>query len=302
MKIENKSVEIVIVTPEQARIWLQECAFPKERPIRPEWVSELAALLKSGQWEGGLAKFHHVDGRWLQVDGHHRLLAIIEAGVPAWLIIERTHNSTLEAAQDAYNRTDGGIPRTFAEGMAVAGLSEQIGIKPSLSGKILYAARFIENGYRDAGKMKALRSTEKKLHLIRRWSKEGARFYGAIKGIPASIGVPLKGAGPMAVCLLLLKHQPDDAEAFLRSLAANSGLKKGDPIHSLASFLSNPHTRQRTQAYRARATAMCWNAYRNGGTLLAIRPDEAGDLILLGTPIGDRKGRVDLTLVSSRAA
>lgn len=285
MNALNKFVETIIVTPEQASMWLQQCPFPNQRPITQEWVTELAGLLRSGEWEGGMIKLHQVGDHWLLVDGHHRLLAISESGMSAWLHVERTLNSTMEQAKAAYWRTDENLPRSFRHAMKAGGFH-----LPH-SDRVMFAARFIENGYRDAGNMHKLHSSSNKLRIVQEWQSEAEKFLSAIRGVPKSISGAIRTAGPLAVGLTLFRYDPEDADAFFRTLALNSGLKRGDPVHALLNFLSNPELKKRNQAYRARGVAHCWNTWKEGAALVLVRPTEDAEMRLVGTPIGKKTRR-----------
>jgi len=88
----------VLVTPGQARRWLEESAENGDREIKRklQWkVDLLADRIKSGEWtEKDPQKQHHKvrlrvrGGTASIVQGHHRLHAIAQAGIPADLEIE----------------------------------------------------------------------------------------------------------------------------------------------------------------------------------------------------------------------
>jgi hypothetical protein len=75
----------ILVTPEQAGRWLEE-SNTHNRVIRPGVVKRYAEAMAAGKWldtHQGIA----FDDRGVLVDGQHRLLAVVRAGVAVWMNI-----------------------------------------------------------------------------------------------------------------------------------------------------------------------------------------------------------------------
>jgi hypothetical protein len=90
--------EIIKITPDQARQWIENANFsnPREK-INWRNVTKFARAIKDGKWtttHQGIAfdKFNRL------VDGQHRLLAIIESGIPIYLMV--TTGVSLDSVPD----------------------------------------------------------------------------------------------------------------------------------------------------------------------------------------------------------
>lgn len=108
----HKTAEWVMVTPQMAEAWLLRNE--SNRPIRKWWVASLAAMLRRGEWiatHQGVAFTE--SGRLL--DGQHRLMAIMESGIPAEMLVVTGLSST------AFMAIDIGVKRALSD---VTGLTK----------------------------------------------------------------------------------------------------------------------------------------------------------------------------------
>ena len=113
--LERRSYGIV-VSPDIARRWLDTS--PGNRAIRPATVRHYAWQMANGEWlEAAQGISFDQDGRLL--DGHHRLLAIIAAGVSVWLWVSTGFARATFAVIDGGERRNAadilGQPRKVAE-------------------------------------------------------------------------------------------------------------------------------------------------------------------------------------------
>lgn len=98
------AVEMMTVTPEMAREWLATSR--GNRQLSRRLVDKLVADIKAGRWQSkNGATICFVDGAFL-VDGHHRLTAIAEAGIPVCVLV------ILDV--EGVETIDGGLRRTAA--------------------------------------------------------------------------------------------------------------------------------------------------------------------------------------------
>lgn len=107
---ENVFSEVTTITPADATNWLR--ANCKNRPIRKRHVEFLANEIKQGHWQ--------VNGQAIVIaeneqvlDGQHRLLAIIEAGMPVKMMV------TYGIHPDAFSTIDTGAVRTPADALCL---------------------------------------------------------------------------------------------------------------------------------------------------------------------------------------
>jgi hypothetical protein len=95
--------EMIFVTPEIAKQYLS--LNEDNRRVRNTWVDYLAHSIKSGEWQSthqgiGFSK----SGRLL--DGQHRLMAIVKANIPVYIMV------TYGLDENVFSAIDNGIKRT----------------------------------------------------------------------------------------------------------------------------------------------------------------------------------------------
>lgn len=100
------------ITPSKAQQYLQTST--GNRPISKPTVSSYADTMKKGGWmQNGMCIIFDSDGHL--IDGHHRLLAVIEAGIPVRFDVCRGISS------DAFTTYDCGRHRTIGQLLAMQG-------------------------------------------------------------------------------------------------------------------------------------------------------------------------------------
>lgn len=106
------SLAIETITPERAQLYLEHNG--RNRPIRPSRVHELASSMLRGEWHlthQGMA----FDEDGVLLDGQHRLLAVIEAGVPVQMLVAR------QADAASFSVLDIGSRRMASDMLAIYG-------------------------------------------------------------------------------------------------------------------------------------------------------------------------------------
>lgn len=138
--IEIRNGEVISVTPELAK-QLLATNIENNRSIKPIHVNEIAADITNGLWRENvpnnsivLAKRKTASGNsYALMDGQHRLMAIVQCGIPIKLKFEI-------AKEDAFPFIDLGMKRTAADMLATKGIKRASHIA-TLS-KMVYAARY----------------------------------------------------------------------------------------------------------------------------------------------------------------
>lgn len=102
-------VGFCLITPERAAAWRETS--PGNRRERRDKIEQYKRAIEQGRWDPAAAIIH-IDKRGRLRNGHHRLKAIIDAGVPVWCVVVIGHDS------DRYQAAmDDGIVRTIADKM-----------------------------------------------------------------------------------------------------------------------------------------------------------------------------------------
>lgn len=100
---ERIKSEIVLVTPELATKYLS--FNDGNRKVRQAWVSYLENVIKSGEWKATHQGIAFSEAGSL-LDGQHRLMAIVQAGIPVNLLV------TYGLPDESFSVIDSGIKRT----------------------------------------------------------------------------------------------------------------------------------------------------------------------------------------------
>lgn len=252
----NITTTITTITPDMAEELL--ALNTKNRNVKQNNVKKLAHTLQMGHWElNGEAIKVAADGTIL--DGQHRLLACVKAGIPFdTLLIEGLPVS----AQDTMDK---GSRRSMADTFMLHGYAQPAKVATLI--RAVIAAEKV--GLRDAfaynngvavTEREALERAEREPHLVEIAKITGSRF--------GSLGLTGKIAG-----LLFYTFESIDAEDtqfFFNALLDPSELATNHPIYQLrVSLLKIVGNRNRSTANTVLIAALCikaWNAYRNGET------------------------------------
>lgn len=252
----NITTTITTITPDMAEELL--ALNTKNRNVKQNNVKKLAHALQMGHWElNGEAIKVAADGTIL--DGQHRLLACVKAGIPFdTLLIEGLPVS----AQDTMDK---GSRRSMADTFMLHGYAQSAKVATLV--RAVIAAE--KAGLRDAfaynsgvavTEREALERAEREPRLVDIAKITGTRF--------GSLGLSGKVAG-----LLFYTFESIDAEDtqfFFNALLDPSELATNHPIYQLrVSLLKMVGNRNRSTANTVLVAALCikaWNAYRNGET------------------------------------
>ena len=106
----------ILVSPTLAQDWLNRYADPKKRVIRPARVSDYAKDMAANNWVWGTANIVFVTNGAVALDnGHHRLSAIVKAGVPVWMQVVTGADPSIRSV------TDIGLNRSGADNIKMWG-------------------------------------------------------------------------------------------------------------------------------------------------------------------------------------
>lgn len=208
--------EVTTVTPEIARAWLDKNH--KNRRAASGHISAMARDMKNGDWRvnGDSIRFDDADNL---IDGQHRLMACIEAGVPFSTFVMYGLPAEVQTSIDI------GKSRTAADHLTMNGLPNATHLQAS--------ARFLlalKNGIGTSdGRTNAKRTVAETLHAIERHKELGSSVRLAL-GVS---GIPITVAGAMHYVWTHLLGKKARADAMLEVLKTGVPDYPGDPIHRL---------------------------------------------------------------------
>jgi hypothetical protein len=251
------TVEVVTVTPEMARAWLEKNTH--NRVLARKNVDQLAGAIRRGEWSmnGESVKF---SASGMLLDGQHRLAAVVTAKQPIVTLVVRGLD---RAAQETI---DTGKKRTLPDVLKLRG--EQYA---TILAAALNVVHRIRGGQMNRGAA-AYPTAQQALALleqhptIRAHIKTG-RYLNDRLRYPAGLGCGL--------AYLFHQDAPADADSFLTSLITGERLAEGSPILLLRRQLERramrpTHDERERMEVVAAWTIKGWNAWRAGVPLQRI--------------------------------
>lgn len=253
---------IVLVTPEMAAAWLQENT--QNRPVSPRHVNAYARDMAAGNWElnGESIKFSKT-GRLL--DGQHRLLAIIKAGVSVRIAVTRGVDPKAQRSMDA------GKARTASDALTIKG--EKHTTHLAAMARIALA---VEAG----GNLASYPATHAEVenfveeHPDARYSAQIASKYHRGTDCPPAVVAYTHWA--------FAQIDPVAADEFWYTAAEKVGLTAGDPIIALTNRLAEARRARKSLSREALISLVfrAWNYRRQGKTTRMLRVESpAGGVV-----------------------
>jgi hypothetical protein len=252
------------VTPEMAEMMLRGNA--RNRHMKRNKVDEYVGALRRDEWRynGDTCRITTA-GKLL--DGQHRLLAIVESGIPAKLliaVIDEDHALKAQATMDV------GSKRSFGDMLQIEGVASATTVA-AVAG-IIWA--FEQDRVPSSVSRQRVATIQQKYDVLERHP-----------GIHDSVGkmrssALLTGSLQAALHYLFSTADPDDADEFFRLVKTGDELGPGNPIHTLRERLIRETSKPSGQLHTRVRTAFCiiaWNYWRQGRTLqkLTFRPGGA---------------------------
>lgn len=263
----NIKTEIVDVTPELAKEWLK--VNTHNRNIRPDERDVYARDMASGNWAlNGEAIKRDWNGNIL--DGQHRLLAVVQAGVTVRMLV------VSGLAPETQETMDSGMKRTYADNLRLRGETNANHLS-----SITRKAWMWNQGHRVFHNRLSPTKTEQGKFLadhpeLRRSVEIAMYVRGPFPYVPVSI------VGAMH--WVMRGIDSETAPWFFSAFATGADLDEYDPILTLRSkFISEKVNRIKPDSARQCAYIVrAWNAVREGRKLRVIAHDQ-------GAPIPEPK-------------
>lgn len=268
-----RSTEFVFIEMETAYRFLVENEYPHQRPMRNGHVTFLEGEIKKGKFnQYTTIVFARVNGHDYQMDGRHRLQAIVNTEIGQWfntIVLEMTE----EEAAWYYGNMDSGLRRLPTDTWRAFELPEKLQLSHTHMNSYGSAIKYMMSGMygqsrNDIHKDDQLRG----IHLYAPWASiyfdiaRPARFRNASWRRQSVIGPAL---------LSLRYSQPKiegrTAQAFWEAVMTGDGLIAGDPRKLTYEFLMTSRVISGrasglvvTEAFGVRYIAHMFNAWMNG--------------------------------------
>lgn len=279
----------LMVTPALAERIISECFYaPQEaRDVGgSRHIAILAADMTAGRFtDGTQIHFGAVGDKIYLLDGNHRIRAVIASGKTVEFSILRDEVASFAALGPLYWRHDFVTrSRSMVLAAVVSGRGADLGkqrMAAVMSAMPMLAGNFAKG---PGAAQLSMRSPDIRLAAYRSWVKYGEAYFAAVTGCSGSFVKRFNRTGVLAVGMATFKHQPEKAEEFWRTLAADDGLRQGDPRKTLLKYLVETSLAAKEgQTASATATALCWNAFFEGRQLSVLKLS-AQHFYIAGTP------------------
>lgn len=268
-------VEVVLITPEVASQWLK--ANQHNRPVSRAHVAFLAGELRRSNWQlngQGIVISEDED----VLDGQHRLLAIIEAGIPMRTLV------IYGISREAFKTMDTGKRRSGSDALALAFPDAQAGMTKTVAAAVNWCVRMEASFFGRESTLK-MSNTGVLQYVVKHASLWSCAE--TIHGYPMDARPLSVGCGT-ALYEVFARKDAELAADYIRKLYTGELLMKDEPEFLLRQMLIKDA--QRLQSYpavaRMRMAVKAWNLRRRGldaasKQLIAIHPAETSKLVVL---------------------
>jgi hypothetical protein len=287
-RIVREWVEIVQVTPDMAKQWLEEWHYEGNRRERPVHTEFLAAEIKAGRFRTSEMRVVHYNGKTFKTNGEHRCRAVVLADMPINVCLYHCEVTDREEVGLDYGVADTQMKRTVLDGVQATGIMDNSGLSATRANCFISALKPIVGGFSGtaySGSTVLAKSLGIKLNAVRYWLDTAHELYNDLAGADNKITGRIERQAVLSVALVTRKFQPEKASEFWRAVAANDGLTKGDPRRELVKFLMNNPAKKRGYPWHSRVVAQAWNHHFHNRQCYLLRVNKVTDPILIeGTP------------------
>lgn len=287
---------VVNLAPGTAKRILEDLNFPGQRRVDAVRSFRHKVRITEGVWsEAYPIHFASLpDGRLWLVDGQHRLTVIsgLEAAIKVTIRIVEMLSE--QAARNFYaGFDDKGSVRTNVQILDAVGIADKLNLSNRMARAVYEAAPIIMNKLEPLTGSSHVRSNpglfvhEHRLATVAEWAEQAKQYEQIIEGA-GLLYEKLRKTGAVAVALYTLRYQPAKAKTFWGGVAANDGLRKGDPRHTLVQDLLLRDIGSGSVRQKVQQSSLAWNAFCEGRDLKIIKCVTNAPIILWGTPINGK--------------
>lgn len=284
-------------TSVEAGIVLNECRYDRQdrdlNKAGQNHIDVLAAMMTSRQWrtKDKLDFAMMPDGKLILVNGHHRLGGQQQSGATIeWTVVIHRCRSDEEVSALYYTFDTNVRTRGHHLILGVIDAAGLLGVTKSTAEALYRAAPLLMANFDFRGSARdavAERVVDRRLELMKAYSTEAREWEVATEEALSSLKKKLSTQGALAVALVTFRHQSGIAGDFWNGVAANDGLRKGDPRQTYITSLFNPiFSSKGVSETPARLAGAAWNAWFENRTLAYIQPRMGHAFRLAGTPVG----------------
>lgn len=227
-----ETTRILEVSPATARQWIAEHKYEAQRPPDRRTVEYYASEMRLGRFKQlTQIELDSLDGKRYLIDGQHRLLAVIECGLPQRFSLLEVPVSSREELDYRYAQTDRGRTRTVTDQYRALSLPQEFGLTETQTNALGSAVLFIRGDFERSSNRGV--SLEDKLSLMREYGIYAGYFYEVMAGAIREIAPTLVRQSTLAVALVTYRYSAtrfsvSRIDEFWQGVATDNGLQVGD--------------------------------------------------------------------------
>lgn len=239
----SPEAKIEVVTPQQAKIWLEKVDHKRQKEIQRDlssaWVKHLAKEMTLGRFvPTNNIFFCFCNGVTYLVNGQHTLNAVVESGKSQELAVIRKTCTAEQEVEEFYYRSDGGRARSFADGLNTLSVVKTTGLGNTEISRIDSSLRLIHHRFGIPNRSKKIYySYDDRVRAALMWVEEYKKFKSYIKDGVQSATQKMIGQGVMALALVTIRQQEELAEPFWHQVAHDDKIAADDPRKTLHRWL-----------------------------------------------------------------
>lgn len=264
-------------TPAQANTVFNLCRYARNRNEKKgqSHIDALARQMVDGTWlpKSPIDFAKQPDGTLTLVNGHHRMLAQVKSGRDIeWSVVIHDVDDEDDVASLFWRFDTVMRVRSMTNILDGVNASENLELSKGGTVALSRAVVFIDNGMRPTvGAGGKTYTPAEKLALMADWQTEARVYEECITAAIKDARRKLYGTQVMAVALVMIRANPERAIEFWTGLAADDGLRRGDPRKTLLDLLRDTHAASAGLTYTAAACARAWASWDAGKELTMIR-------------------------------
>lgn len=256
-------------TPEQAQKAL--ATSPGNRTIKRAWVQSLSNIIVTKHWRlTGQPIIFDQFGRLM--DGHHRLLACVAAGIPITVLVVRGSD------RDNFPDIDNVVPRSFADVASLNGYAQGRAIAAIAQFVWAWQRGLLSPGAEVANQTKPWGYNAQVMLEVLGHYKSIALAVVPSQEVTASIGIRPSVVG--GLMFLMKTGDPEMADEFWNAIRTGEMLGANDARKRLRDMALGWRMRQmRITPWEACVACIrAWNTYTDGETCKTIRYSGATEI------------------------
>lgn len=298
-----ESTRIIEVTPTVAQKWISEHKYEAQRPPDMGVVHYYASEMRLGRFKQFTqVELDELEGLKYLIDGQHRLLAVVESGIPQRFNLLEVPVKTREELDYRYAQTDRGKARTVGDQYRSLSLPAEFGLTETQTNALGSAVMFIRGDFQRSSNKGV--SLEDKLALMREYSIFAGYFYEVTAGSIREISPTLTRQSTLSVALITYRYSAEQfsvakVDNFWGGIATDDGLQVGDPrkvahrhllrVGMVGGAVTGRYAERMTATDSSKYLAHCFNAFVENRPITFTRVYNDSLIRIAGSPYNGKQ-------------